>query len=1378
MQHVAIHRKIYREFCLFLALLMIFMGVPFQYVHGAPAAEVDFGWTGQYERSTTPGVPVATTAGAMGVDYDISYYQITTNTAISLVSGANLNGVKVYINGKIQEDETSKFNISTTGTSTPGGIKFTLKQAPVVQLRKHTLYTIYIPQGILENASGQVNKATYYSFVTKGEDTNIYKDNILAKATPIDNETEVPNQTNQIVFEFVGEIDAAYSLPKVTSGAAIKSSPVTTPALSGYTSTTPAAIGNDDNQFPDHFTAEIIQNKLVFKPKVNILKDFGNYTVTLPADVIRLKNEGNNPIANAEIQIGFSTDQWIASTYPVYHATNVGVEPTIQFHFTYPVSSSIDKSRIQMRTIENELYPLDANAISLTNGNKTLVIDIDDKGNEIDQLKKNTTYIVEVLPNALTLENITSPLMQIQFTTGTAGEYPVPNAYGSSISFGDDIREISRTNLMENGEIFLRFNTPIQWDKDWGGDGNATKRAAGIRLEKVITTSSSSKPNYSPTGVQFDKEYTYDRQNDGSIQASAINEMIEIERVDIAGPNSIKIKPKYGLQLLSQYRIHIPKEMIEDTYGYNCRNDIGFEFWTRSGGLGTAPVWRSWDVSETNSTAIIRGTDGVYKNEKTYNTPRYSHTKPIVLNISGEVIPSASEGTTAGQNRALERITLYPANEGEESINNISATHTMDIRIGAKAKLNLTESLSQGGNITWLSQNPGIASVDQSGRILGINRGTATIVAIKGSNPISTITINVVKSVFEKTDTTENFVKKIQFEYVFENNVKNTRMYVYLNDGMMLESGKHYQLTIPGNVLQSRNGQILQTMELNFVTAGSTTGSPNIGIERVENTITSVSDLAYSSEHVLWIYGYNFNEQIKSLSIGSFTVGRQDIEYIDVDRIKVSLRGSTKDQIVQDSYSSEKTYDLVLTFDWNGTDVPAAGNFNFQVKPMGAPVVISRYPDSNGSFDEKSLRHPVSDSFTNGKYFIRLTFRDADGNLEFNGDTGLVNIINSSVVAVGSESSMIDNDAIQEIRNKGEFDRNAAIQKYLFVKNASTKEATLYIPVKPLRTQTTYQTIVRAGIIKAGSLQNGEITYSFQTKATPYITSVDIGSVVENYDINQPIILKGEFFDGSGIQVYFNDIPAYSVSVGSTTGTNGSITERYLKVYLPRGNAKLQAGVYSVKIATGANHQTVEYGVFSVVPGGKGTAPSEDYRIKNKPREGEVRGDIKRSEDTLLLDSRYVNDTYLTLNLDDLMGENVWGRKIEYVGDKRDKIGILETKSKWANISLYGLTLDSSAKENTITLNLGRTESEKIQSLQKKLKGNVKSDFIQVTGSNYKVQSIALWIPYSNTNGKNIKVYRYDEDTRSFYEIKGTVNLVDKRVEVMSNQPGIFVVVE
>ncbi|HHY91564.1 MAG TPA: hypothetical protein GX503_07850, partial [Clostridiales bacterium] len=194
------------------------------------------------------------------------------------------------------------------------------------------------------------------------------------------------------------------------------------------------------------------------------------------------------------------------------------------------------------------------------------------------------------------------------------------------------------------------------------------------------------------------------------------------------------------------------------------------------------------------------------------------------------------------------------------------------------------------------------------------------------------------------------------------------------------------------------------------------------------------------------------------------------------------------------------------------------------------PAVKQKYPESKDGkphYNEKTLVHPIQDEVTKGKYFIKIVFEDSDGKLVF---SGLENFRNCVVRPINGSGNIVDIEFIEDIANQP--DVQAAISKYLFVKQIG--QATLYIPVQPLRAQTTYQVMIPPFIVYDGDapqVGNDAVEWTFVTTATPLVVDVSVGSIPHDYDPDEPIILYGDFFNSDTISVYFNDIEADYVEV-------------------------------------------------------------------------------------------------------------------------------------------------------------------------------------------------------------------------------------------------------
>ena len=556
----------------------------------------------------------------------------------------------------------------------------------------------------------------------------------------------------------------------------------------------------------------------------------------------------------------------------------------------------------------------------------------------------------------------------------------------------------------------------------------------------------------------------------------------------------------------------------------------------------------------------------------------------------------------------------------------------------------------------------------------------------------------------------------------------------------------------------------------------------------LENNQFSTMDLTEAGGWEFIIKGYNFTESISRVTLTPTTgngtaidIQPSDISFVDVTKIKVKLRGSIASELSQESRTGKYIVALYFSDEPNTAYIPVDGVLT--VTSKGKPEVISKYPysaDGSARFDENSLNPMEIDGVR--RYFLKVTFKDVDGKLKFNDSTGLVILKSgSSVYAQGSRVSMIDTDFIDMIDKTIDSDPAAGqnyIGRYIFNKDTAKGEAYLYIPVKALRSQTVYNVTIGQNVVYYSDIGlaeggNETITWSFTTMPVPVVSSVSVGSVVEDYDEDEPLILTGDLFYDSSVSVYFNDEKAEKVVVKTDGAGN-----KYLEVYLPAGRDRLKPGVYNIIVQNDDNHQQIIYGSLSVVKAGD-HIPNEEYRVKTESSKGDVLSDLKVSEDTIELKSKYSDAKHIELDLDELMGEEVLVRKIKFKGSTRKQINVLETKSKWCDITVYGLSLSSGADDDEVVLRLGRAEPAVAQALKAKLGGKApKSDFIQVTGDNFRISRVSLAIPFKNSSGKYVKVMRYDEDLRGWYDESCTTDLVNMEVQVESKNPGIFVVVE
>ncbi|HZK44346.1 MAG TPA: hypothetical protein VFC73_08725, partial [Syntrophomonadaceae bacterium] len=413
------------------------------------------------------------------------------------------------------------------------------------------------------------------------------------------------------------------------------------------------------------------------------------------------------------------------------------------------------------------------------------------------------------------------------------------------------------------------------------------------------------------------------------------------------------------------------------------------------------------------------------------------------------------------------------------------------------------------------------------------------------------------------------------------------------------------------------------------------------------------------------------------------------------------------------------------------------------------PTLKSKYPEpERAGITNDDLFPQTIDGVI--RYFLRLTYL-LDGDLRLTGNA--FNSLRSSAVhsAGGSLANIIDIDFL----NKAE-KIDSYMSKYVFVKDGN--EAHLFIPIKPLRPQTNYQVKINDNIVHYfGGSSNKAENWSFTTMAVPTITGLSLGSVNEDYDVSKPIIIAGDYFDSASITVKFNDIYAYRVKV-QNNGDNP-----HLQVYLPRGRDRLKPGIYNVTVMknNNDNYSQTLYSSFSVVGTSSLPIPQDGVRVKKDSRFGDVIESVKTSSNTLLLKPNY-NWNYIDLNLDELMGENVLARKIKFTGNWQNNTW-LYTTSKWANIAVYKLRPSTySYNIEDIELRLGRVEPTLIPTLKRNMINTpIKSEFIEVGGENIDFERIDVEIPYFNSDGQRIRVLRYDETYRQWFEQPFTKDLLN-----------------
>ncbi|MGI5921154.1 MAG: hypothetical protein ACOX6I_05395 [Syntrophomonadaceae bacterium] len=297
-------------------------------------------------------------------------------------------------------------------------------------------------------------------------------------------------------------------------------------------------------------------------------------------------------------------------------------------------------------------------------------------------------------------------------------------------------------------------------------------------------------------------------------------------------------------------------------------------------------------------------------------------------------------------------------------------------------------------------------------------------------------------------------------------------------------------------------------------------------------------------------------------------------------------------------------------------------------------------------------------------------------------------------------------------------------------------------------------------------------------------SELSLGSVGENYDPDTPLIIYAQCQAHDNLRVKFvGDKTRYASDV-EISDRHGDLFfdqegHQYILVYLPLRSRRLEPGLYSVMVINTDTNKEIVKGQFSVIAAAAQPKPEEGTNFGYDGRLGEVRSNTETSTSTLVLSQKYTDRTYLEINLDDLMGEDVRERIIKFKGDRNDHLGELRTLSKWADITLYGVRLDSRNSNNQVELRLGRIPPVQAYALKSKLvHENLKSDFIAVEGVNFQTDRVEVQIPYRQSEGSNLKVLRYDQTLRKWLPQVFSVDRINQRVLVYNTQPGIFIVVE
>ncbi|PAB56328.1 Ig-like domain-containing protein, partial [Anaeromicrobium sediminis] len=456
------------------------------------------------------------------------------------------------------------------------------------------------------------------------------------------------------------------------------------------------------------------------------------------------------------------------------------------------------------------------------------------------------------------------------------------------------------------------------------------------------------------------------------------------------------------------------------------------------------------------------------------------------------------------------------------------------------------------------------------------------VIPLLSSERYDTVTSGVYEDSLKNITIFENYnedikapIKEIKLNYYLDGSNKKSKLYIYPNEN--LKSGLHYKLSIPEGTFETIGGVKSNNLIYSFVTASNEINDK--GIDKLEDNEIKVIDLK-NTEKTFNIIGHNFNERISKVVLIPFSGNAPnsidiDSSYVEFDnstKLKVHIRDSIRDELSKDTNTGK--YKVKVVFQ-NGDEIISSDNELLYIVPKDKPVVVRVYPTNEGVYDENQLKHDVIDDTTKDKFFVKVTFNDIDNTLKLNKDN--LNAIN--IHSLNGSENVLDKVFMNSIISDTE-----KTNKYIYVKNESSNEVTIYIPILKLSSNNSYVLDIPSNLVYYGGadnvIGNESVSFNFKTKDIPNIDKISIGSVPEDYD-DYDIYIYGKYFS-SDVEVYFNEEKARDVDW---------IDDKTLKVELP---SDLDVGIYDVIIKNGENHKATMYGSISIIQEGD-HVPNENY---------------------------------------------------------------------------------------------------------------------------------------------------------------------------------------
>lgn len=438
------------------------------------------------------------------------------------------------------------------------------------------------------------------------------------------------------------------------------------------------------------------------------------------------------------------------------------------------------------------------------------------------------------------------------------------------------------------------------------------------------------------------------------------------------------------------------------------------------------------------------------------------------------------------------------------------------------------------------------------------------------------------------------------------------------------------------------------------------------------------------------------------------------------------------------------------------------------------PVLKSRFPygPDDTWFDEKSL-YPATVN-NKERYFVGAVFADEDGSLKIAEDiTSLIR--QCEVIVAGGKTSLLDDELLDYLQGLSGTGREDFIKKYIFIKDSSKKEAVLRIPIKKPVSQSRCEVRLASGLVFYENGEgNEEVSWFFNTMAVPQVTDIYVGSIGEDYDEKEPLLIKGDFFYSKNVNVKFGDV--FASRVETAAGSDGKM---YLKVYLPAGKSRLKPGVYDITVINNNNpaYQTVLAGRLSVVKAGKGDPPSEGFKKRQDAYYGEIREEREKSEAVLVLKSSFRERAYIYLPLEEIMPGSWRERKVKFSGYGWPVIRELSLNTEKGEAVFKDVEINRQAEDTVLTM--GTLSPAAVKGIAYQVPFyKLRSDMMVVKGEGIRFGSVDVKLRFGHVSLGKLKLMRYDEAERRIYEMPCRIDYLNGEAFLTSREGGVFFLLE